>query len=149
MLKYYLILENILFQVVPWGFRKALNWIKDNYDNPEIVVLENGYCDTNSVYDHERVNYYRLYLNSLLDSIDDGCNITGYTAWSLMDNFEWISGYTYIKIHIQIVFLLLKRPFIMIVFFFSDRSLDYIMWTLTIQRNLESKNHQLSIIRML
>ncbi|CAK1540355.1 unnamed protein product [Leptosia nina] len=29
-------------RVVPWGFRKALNWVKDAYNNPLVIVTENG-----------------------------------------------------------------------------------------------------------
>lgn len=82
---------------VPWGFRKVLNWIKNTYKNPPLIVTENGYSDLPDVVlnDNGRIQYYKHYINNLLKAvIIDGCNIKGYSVWSLMDNFEWASGYT-------------------------------------------------------
>ncbi|RZC38031.1 myrosinase 1 [Asbolus verrucosus] len=82
-------------KVVPWGTRKLLNWIDQTYNHPEIVITENGYSDHGELDDQDRINYYAEYLsNILLAILEDGVNVTGYTAWSLMDNFEWLSGYT-------------------------------------------------------
>lgn len=79
-------------RVVPWGFRKTLRWIGRTYGNPEIYVTENGFADASGVNDTGRVNYYRNYINEMLKAVKvDDVRVTVYTAWSLIDNFEWVS----------------------------------------------------------
>uniref|UniRef100_A0A2A4JEG9 Beta-glucosidase n=1 Tax=Heliothis virescens TaxID=7102 RepID=A0A2A4JEG9_HELVI len=78
---------------IPSGMRKALNWVKDTYNNPIVMITENGYGTYGGNEDIDRIDYYRQYINAVLDAIEvDGCNVATYTAWSLMDNFEWDSG---------------------------------------------------------
>ncbi|KAK9721944.1 Collagen triple helix repeat (20 copies) [Popillia japonica] len=82
-------------KVVPWGLRKLLNWIRDEYNNPEVIITENGFSDLGGLNDCRRINYYNRYLTEVLKAIhDDDCNISGYVAWSYMDNFQWDQGYT-------------------------------------------------------
>jgi len=56
-----------------------------------IMVTENGIATED---DTRRVEYYQRALAGLKRAIDDGVDVRGYVAWSLMDNFEWMSGYT-------------------------------------------------------
>lgn len=44
-------------QIVPWGFRRTLNYIKEKYDDPEIIITENGFPDDGKLEDTERVEY--------------------------------------------------------------------------------------------
>jgi len=45
--------------------------------------------------DQWRIDYYHAYLGQLQRAItEDKVNVKMYTAWSLMDNFEWSRGYT-------------------------------------------------------
>ncbi|XP_046973082.1 myrosinase 1-like [Vanessa cardui] len=79
--------------VIPHGIRKALKWVKDNCNDPPIMITENGSGTFGGLNDLDRISYYKRYLNSILDAIEqDHCNVITYTAWSLMDNFEWDSG---------------------------------------------------------
>ncbi|CAF4786027.1 unnamed protein product [Pieris macdunnoughi] len=80
-------------KVVPWGFHKLLNKIREEYNNPPVYITENG-CATNpGIMDDSRVSYYMSYLAAMLDAIEEGSDVQLYTAWSLMDNFEWYFGY--------------------------------------------------------
>ncbi|KAH7575769.1 hypothetical protein JRO89_XS02G0216000 [Xanthoceras sorbifolium] len=86
--------------MVPWGMYKALTYVKERYGNPYVFLSENGMDDmgnltrAESLRDYTRINYYRDYLVQMKKAIDDGANVHGYFAWSLLDNFEWLLGYT-------------------------------------------------------
>ncbi|KAK6190480.1 hypothetical protein SNE40_002342 [Patella caerulea] len=82
-------------RVNPWGIRKLLNYIKSRYGNPTVYITESGRPDVDGVDDQGRISYYKSYTNELMKAINiDGCNVKGYTGWSLMDNLEWSSGYS-------------------------------------------------------
>lgn len=91
--------ESIWLYGAGWGLRKLLNWVKNRYNNPEVILTEGGWsmpADTpeEGARDEGRVGYYANYTSEVLKAIYlDGCNVTGYFAWSLMDNFEWERGY--------------------------------------------------------
>ncbi|KAK1281279.1 Beta-glucosidase 44 [Acorus gramineus] len=86
--------------MVPWGLYKALTYIKETYGNPTVILSENGMDDPGNVtlsqglHDTTRVGFYKSYIHQLKKAIDEGANVIGYFAWSLVDNFEWRSGYT-------------------------------------------------------
>jgi len=86
--------------IVPWGINKAVNYVKETYENPTMILAENGMDQpgnasiTQGVHDTIRIRYYRHYITELKKAIDDGARVIGYFAWSLLDNFEWRLGYT-------------------------------------------------------
>ncbi len=83
----------------PSGLRDTLARIAPVIGNIPIYITENGTAMDDEpdgrgyVRDRGRVNYLRRHLVALREAMDTGSDIRGYFAWSLMDNFEWASGY--------------------------------------------------------
>jgi beta-glucosidase len=62
-----------------------------------LYVTENGGAFDDKLVDGQvqdsgRVDYYLSHINASLDAMDQGVDLRGYFAWSLMDNIEWAEG---------------------------------------------------------
>lgn len=52
--------------------RKTLQWIKDRFNDPEIIITENGISDrAGNLDDMMRVYYYKHNINSMLKGLFD------------------------------------------------------------------------------
>ncbi|XP_075986573.1 myrosinase 1-like [Anticarsia gemmatalis] len=82
--------------MAPDSIYNALTHLHKKYNSPVIYITENGWSigPGRDLIDDDRITYYRAALESVLDTLDAGVNLKGYMAWSLMDNFEWLEGYT-------------------------------------------------------
>jgi beta-glucosidase len=94
--------------VEPEGLKEMLLQLKALYGNPPVLITENGAAyndvpdDARKVDDEERIAFLRDHLVVLQAALEDGCNVKGYMAWSLLDNFEWQMGY---KMRFGLVFV--------------------------------------------
>jgi beta-glucosidase len=70
------------------GLREVLDGLT-RYDLP-IMITENGLADAG---DNLRAHFLVEHLYELERAIEDGIPVEGYFHWSLIDNFEWASGY--------------------------------------------------------
>ncbi|PQM42085.1 hypothetical protein Pyn_13405 [Prunus yedoensis var. nudiflora] len=84
------------------GFKDLLLYTKKKYDNPVIYITENGVDEFNdpklslaeALNDTHRIDYYNRHLHYVQSSIDNGVKVKGFFPWTLLDNFEWSSGYS-------------------------------------------------------
>jgi beta-glucosidase len=53
-------------------------------------VTENGVATSD---DTRRMAYVERALRGVASCLHDGIDVRGYTYWSALDSFEWISGY--------------------------------------------------------
>ncbi|MEF2277483.1 GH1 family beta-glucosidase [Deinococcus sp. YIM 134068] len=87
------------WEVAPQSLTDLMLRLEHDYEPGALYVTENGatYPDTvdadGQVRDPERTRYFQSHLAALADAISGGAKVSGYFAWSLMDNFEWAEGY--------------------------------------------------------
>eukprot|EP00826_Nyctotherus_ovalis_P054146 TRINITY_DN7079_c0_g6_i1.p1 TRINITY_DN7079_c0_g6~~TRINITY_DN7079_c0_g6_i1.p1 ORF type:complete len:113 (+),score=35.53 TRINITY_DN7079_c0_g6_i1:162-500(+) len=65
----------------------------------EFIIAENGAAikedSIDSVkLDRQRIEYLQGYIGAVGRAIENGVNLTKYFIWSLLDNFEWGSGFS-------------------------------------------------------
>jgi beta-glucosidase len=88
------------WDIYPQGFYDILKRMQEVTGHRPIEITENGAAyntapdATGQIHDPKRIEYLRLHLNALSRAIADGVPVRAYHCWSLMDNFEWASGYT-------------------------------------------------------
>jgi beta-glucosidase len=88
----------INWPIHPEAFRDTLIGVSDRYSLP-IYVTENGYgsqdqqAENGTVEDPKRVEFLTNYINAVKEAMARGADVRGYFVWSLLDNFEWGSGY--------------------------------------------------------
>lgn len=81
------------------SFRDTLLTLSARYRMP-IYVLENGLGAhdkpdaAGAIADDDRIAYLRAYIEAVDKAVIAGADVRGYFVWSLLDNFEWDSGYS-------------------------------------------------------
>ncbi len=73
-------------------------FLQERYGKP-ILITENGMASHDwvgldgCVHDNARIDFLTRHLMGVRRALADGVDIRGYFQWSIMDNFEWSSGY--------------------------------------------------------
>ncbi len=78
------------YEFYPQALANTIRWAHATFDKP-IYVTENGIA-TND--DSRRIAFIDQALAGLRTCIADGISVHSYLYWSLLDNFEWTSGFS-------------------------------------------------------
>jgi beta-glucosidase len=77
------------WEIYPEALEHTVRLAADRTGRP-VMVTENGLATTD---DDARRAYTHAALNGLARAVADGIDVRGYLHWTLLDNFEWTSGF--------------------------------------------------------
>ncbi|MBX3620574.1 MAG: beta-glucosidase [Rhizobacter sp.] len=82
----------------PQGLTELLLKVNRDYPLPPVYITENGTAcadrlEGGRVADPQRIEYMRTHLEALRAAMEGGVDVRGFFYWSLLDNYEWNSGY--------------------------------------------------------
>lgn len=86
-------------QSEPQGMERMLLDVSTRYRDVSILITENGlplpdYAGPDGeIRDIERIEYLSQHVEAMERAIAAGARVSGYFAWSLLDNLEWSSGF--------------------------------------------------------
>ena len=86
--------------ITPHALTEFLERVHREYAPRRILITENGASfsdgpDSNgAVRDTRRIDYMAQHIAAVAAAIDRGVPVTGYAAWSLLDNLEWSLGFS-------------------------------------------------------
>ena len=91
-------LTDMGWEVYPSGLTELLLRLHRDWRLPPLYVKENGAAFRDElvdgqVHDTERVAYLAAHIAAVGEALAQGVPMAGYMVWSLLDNFEWASGY--------------------------------------------------------
>ncbi|HEY8023664.1 MAG TPA: GH1 family beta-glucosidase [Burkholderiaceae bacterium] len=86
------------WEIYPEGLTELLVRLARDYTVPPMYVTENGGSFDDKLVDGEvhdigRTDYLARHIGAVSEAMRQGVTMGGYMVWSLMDNFEWASGY--------------------------------------------------------
>jgi beta-glucosidase len=86
------------WEIYPQGLTQLLLRLHHDYPVPPMYVKENGAAfkdmlQAGRVRDEQRRDYIASHIDAVGEALRQGVNMAGYMVWSLLDNFEWASGY--------------------------------------------------------
>ncbi len=86
-------------EIYPQGLLDILVRINRDYQQPDILITENGagFYDESIVHgqidDYRRIDFLKQHIKVVHKALKKGIKVRGYLVWSIFDNLEWVFGF--------------------------------------------------------